>query len=145
MKSLLLLAASLLICGCDSVPADLDGTLDRVRSERSYRVGWAASPDSPLAPDRAEALIVRLSRATGARAAIEPGAAEPLLVRLEEGSLDLVVGEFAETSPWAKQVAISSPIAARGPVVLAAAARNGENAWIALLFREAKAVAAPAE
>jgi hypothetical protein len=56
-----------------------------------------------------------------------------------------VLGEFAEPSPWARQVTISEPVAARGPIILAAAARNGENAWIALLFREAKAVAAVAE
>jgi hypothetical protein len=138
------LLATALLAGCDSIPADLDGTLDRVRAERRFRVGLIASP-APLAPDRARALLARLSSATGARAAVEAGAAESLLHRLEEGELDLVLGEFAEPSPWEHQVTISEPVAERGAIVLAAAARNGENAWISLLFREAKAAAAAAE
>ena len=85
---------------------------------------------------------MRLSRATGARPALEAGAAEPLLTRLEEGGLDLVVGEFAEKSPWSTRVTFTDPIAVEGPVMLAAAARNGENAWIGLVHREARAVAA---
>lgn len=145
MKAVPLIAASLLLIGgCDALPADLDGTLERVRDERRFRVGLIASP-TPLAPDRAQALLARLSRATGAQAAIERGAAESLLHRLEEGELDLVMGEFAEPSPWGRQVTLTEPVAARGPTVLAAAARNGENAWISLLFREAKAVAAAVE
>lgn len=141
MKPALLLAVLLLLGGCDAVPADLAGTLERVRGERHYKVGRIAPAQGALAPERAQALLDRLSRATGARASIEHGAAEPLLTRLEEGELDLVVGEFAETSPWAAQVTITEPIAVQGATVLAAAARNGENAWISLLFREAKAVA----
>lgn len=143
MKSMPILAVSLLLFlgGCGSVPVDLDGTLDRIRGEGRFRVGLVASP-APLAPDRAQALLERLSRATGARAAVEPGAGEALLRRLEGGELDLVLGEFARPSPWERKVTITEPVAGRGPIVLAAAARNGENAWIALLFREAKAVAA---
>lgn len=143
MNRAFLLAAALL-AGCGAIPSDLDGTLERVRGERRFRVGVIASP-APLAPDRARALIAGLSSATGARASLELGAAESLLHRLEAGELDLVLGEFAETSPWKHQVTISEPVAARGPTVLAAAARNGENAWIALLSREAKAVAATGE
>ncbi|HEY5723026.1 MAG TPA: hypothetical protein VIT45_11960 [Allosphingosinicella sp.] len=138
LLSIALLAAS---AGCGSIPADPDGTLERVRAEGRYRVGLIASSNRPLAPERAQALLRRLSVATGARASIEPGPAEPLLARLEEGELDLVVGEFAEPSPWASKVTITEPIAANGPTALAAAARNGENAWIALLFREARTVA----
>lgn len=138
------LLAAVLLAGCDAIPSDLDGTLERVRGERRFRVGLIASP-APIAPDRARALLERLSGATGATAAIEPGAAEALLHRLEQGELDLVLGEFAEPSPWQHQVTISEPVAGRGATVLAAAARNGENAWIALLFREAKATAAAAE
>lgn len=141
MKSALLLAAALMIGGCDSIPADPDGTLERVRGERRFRVGLIASGERPAAPDGARALLERLSRATGARAAVEHGAAESLLTRLEEGGLDLVVGEFAEKSPWGAQVTLSEPIGPGGPTILAAAARNGENAWIALVHREARAAA----
>ncbi len=145
MKPALLLAAVLLFGGCDSIPADPDGTLDRVRAERRLRVGIIASSAAPLAPDRARDLLARLSRATGARPELEQGPAEPLLTRLEEGGLDLVVGEFARKSPWAAQVTLTDPIAANGPTILAAAARHGENAWIALVHREARAAASGAE
>lgn len=133
------IAAALLFAGCDSIPSDPDGTLDRVREERLFRVGLIASHSPP--PGAAADLLQRLTRATGAKASLERGPAEALLTRLEEGELDLVLGEFAEKSPWAAQVTLSEPIAATGPVVLAAAARNGENAWIALIHREARAVA----
>lgn len=135
----LLLATAILTAGCGAIPADPDGTLERVRSERSFRVGLIASHAPPPAP--AADLLRRLTRATGAKAAIEQGPAEALLTRLEEGELDLVLGEFAETSPWSAKVTLSEPIVAYGPTVLAAAARNGENAWIALVHREAQAAA----
>ena len=138
MKRSFLIAVLILAAGCDAVPADLEGTADRVRAERSFRVGLIAS-GPPLAPERATALLDGLARATGGRPALERGAAETLLARLEKGELDLVLGEFAEPSPWAAQVTITEPIARRGEAVLAAAARNGENEWISLLFREAKA------
>ncbi|HYG48868.1 MAG TPA: hypothetical protein VD846_13125 [Allosphingosinicella sp.] len=141
MKPALLLAAALMIGGCDSIPADPDGTLARVRGEGRFRVGMIASAGRPMVADGTAALLKGLSGATGARAAVEHGAAESLLTRLEDGDLDLVVGEFAEKSPWAAKVTLSEPIGRRGPTILAAAARNGENAWIALVHREARAVA----
>ena len=140
MKPALLLAAALLVGGCDAIPADADGTLERIRGERRFRVGLIASARPPLAADRARALLQGLSGATGARPAIEEGAGEAMLTRLEAGEIDLVLGEFSEQSPWAASVTVSEPIATRGPIVLAAAARNGENAWISLVFREARAV-----
>lgn len=134
-----LLATALLAAGCDSIPADPDGTLERVRSERLFKVGLIASHAPP--PPAATDLLRRLSQATGAKAALVQGPAEALLTRLEEGELDLVLGEFAETSPWAAQVTLSEPIVADGPTVLAAAAKDGENAWIALVHREARTAA----
>jgi hypothetical protein len=145
MKPAMLLAAMLMTAACDAMPADPDGTLQRIRGERRFRVGLIAPTLPPLAPERARAFVQGLSRATGATATMEEGAAEALLTRLEEGELDLVLGEFSEQSPWAPKVTVTEPIAARGPIVLAAAARNGENAWISLVFREARAAAAVGE
>jgi len=140
MNRTFLLATVLLAAGCDAIPSDPDGTLERVREQRSFRVGLIASHSAP--PDAAADLLRRLSRATSAKAMLERGPAEALLTRLEEGDLDLVLGEFAEKSPWAAQVTLSEPIVTNGPTILAAAARNGENAWIALVHREARAAAA---
>lgn len=133
-----LLAAALSIAACDSMPSDPDGTLERIRREGVFKVGLI---ESHAAPDSGHALLGRLSRATGARPAVERGSAESLLTKLEEGSLDLVLGEFAEKSPWAAKVTLSEPIESHGPTSLAAAARNGENAWIGLVHREAEAAA----
>lgn len=139
MKRAFLLAAAFMAAGCDAMPSDPDGTLERVRSERVFKVGLIASPAPP--PEQAADLLRRLTRATAARPALEPGSAEALLTRLEEGELDLVLGEFAEKSPWSAKVTLTDPIATHGPTILAAAARNGENGWIALVHREARAAA----
>jgi ABC-type amino acid transport substrate-binding protein len=138
-----LLFAALLLAGCDAIPADPDGTFDRVRGERLFRVGLIVSRAPP--PGASAKLLQRLSKATGAKPAIERGPAEGLLARHEEGELDLVLGEFAEKSPWEAKVTFSEPIARSGPTVFAAASRNGENAWIALVHREARAIAAARE
>lgn len=70
------------------------------------------------------------------------GDAEPLLARLEESELDLVVGRFTKTSPWATLVALTPPLATekqgKTEIVLAAAMANGENEWISLVEREAR-------
>jgi ABC-type amino acid transport substrate-binding protein len=142
MKSPLLLA-SLLLVGCGSIPADPDGTLERVREERRFKVGLIASHTPP--PRAAADFLRSLSRSTGAIPAVERGPADGLLTRLEDGELDLVLGEFAEESPWATKVTLSEPILGKGPTIFAAATKNGENAWIALVHREALGAASARE
>ena len=72
---------------------------------------------------------------------------ERLLTALEEGELDLVVGEVEHASPWSKRVTLVKPPLATTQVKpapelqMVAIARNGENGWIELLHHEAKAVA----
>lgn len=146
MISRLLLAIALLAgAACGAIPKDPDGTLDRVRAERQFRVGLIAS-GAPVGADRQKLFLQGVGRAAGARPAIETGASDPLLAKLEEGELDVVVGEFAPQSPWALHVTmlplLGEQISREGHVHLAAAARNGENAWIALLHEEAGKVAA---
>jgi len=97
-------------------------------------------------PSRDEAtargFVARIERSTGARAELDRGSLESQLGRLEEGDLDLVIGEFAADSPWAQPVAIIEPLSTRREgkrlLGLAAAARNGENRWIALVEREVR-------
>jgi hypothetical protein len=101
--------------------------------------GGATVGDSETA-----AFLAAVSRATGARAAVRQGAAEPLLLDLEAGKLDLVIGAISPKSPWAAEVAILRPIAeptAPQHLVVTPVARNGENKWIMLLEREADSVA----
>jgi len=145
MKSLaLLLFLSASIAGCGSVPRDPDGTLERVRSTHGFRVGLIADAGGPAGDSEVAAFIAGVSRATGARPIVRRGASEPLLLDLEAGRLDLVLGPISPKSPWADEVAILRPIAepvAPQHLVVTPIARNGENRWIMLLEREADRVA----
>jgi DNA-binding transcriptional LysR family regulator len=140
VRGIILILGLMLLAACGPWPRDIEGTRDRVETSRIIRVGIP-----PLgAQDRALAAtyLGRLARATGAQPRLEPGAAEPLLARLEAGELDLVLGEVARDSPWLDAVAVIEPLAERplgervigfGPI-----ARNGENRWIMLLEREVR-------
>ena len=145
MKWRFAFCAGLALAACDRLPQDPDGTLDRVRAERSFRVGLIAAGDSPIGDGRRDAYLARIARATGARPLLKEGAAEPLLTELEDGELDLVVGVLSPESPWLGKVALLRPIGetvAPRHLLLTTIARNGENRWFMLLEREARAVAA---
>jgi hypothetical protein len=132
------LAALALAGGCARLPQDPDGTLDRVRREHAFRVGLVDGPVDP----RAAAHLGRVARATGARPRLTRGQTEPLLLALEAGELDLVANaRFVKDTPWKARVALG-PAFGEGPVRLRAAARNGENAWVTLVEREAHAMGA---
>ena len=141
------LCLALLAAGsCADFPRDPEGTLHRVRAERSFRVGLVA-PLSGGDP-KVAALLRRVAKASGARGQVESGDAEPLLNRLEEGELDIVVGRFEAASPWKRLVSFSPPLRiekhGKTEFHLVAAMRNGENAWIGLIGREAREVGEPA-
>ncbi len=143
------LALLVLLCGCGSIPRDPEGTLDRVRAEHRFRIGFIASDATRLDAATEKAFIARVAAATGARPVVSSGASEPLLAGLEQGKFDLVIGELAPDSPWISRVAILPAIGEEGVddsrVLLRPIARNGENAWISLLEREARPFAASIE
>ena len=144
MKRLLPLCLGLCVTGCGALPRDPEGTLERVRSERLFKVGIIADGGATAGDSETAAFLAAVSRATGARAAARQGAAEPLLLDLEDGKLDLVIGAISPKSPWASEVAILRPIAeptAPQHLIVTPVARNGENKWIMLLEREADEVA----
>jgi hypothetical protein len=140
---LLFLLGALL--GCDSIPRDPDGTLDRVRASRTFRVGMIASGDHRPGDGLERAFLDRVAAATGAQPVTVQGAAEPLLLELEDGRVDLVIGAVGSETPWKTEVAVLRPFGeTESPpgFLLVPIARNGENAWIMLLEREARAVRA---
>jgi hypothetical protein len=136
-----LAAGLLLVAACAQMPRDPDGTLERVRAERQFRVGLISSGEHRDGDGREREFLVRIARATGARPLVTEGAAEPLLLQLEQGGVDLVLGTVAQDSPWMNRVAILEPVAELpgdpgrkvSPI-----ARNGENAWITLLEHHAR-------
>ncbi len=126
------------LAACGPYPRDISGTLDAIERDGRLRVGFAEL----RAEDRIEAqdFVARLERATGAEAEIELAPMETQISRLEDGELDLLIGEFREDSPWMRQVAVLEPLSRRtvGKRVhgLSPATANGENRWIALVERE---------
>lgn len=147
MKWRLAFCAALVVAGCDRLPRDPDGTLDRIRAERRFRVGLIAAGDTPIVSEAEPLFLGRVAEATGATPLVKEGASEPLLLELEAGKLDLVIGPLSPESPWLGRVTILRPLdesLASQHLLITAAARNGENRWIMLLEREARAVAAGA-
>ena len=146
MKLTALSICLLLLSGCGDFPRDPLGTLERVRAERSFRVGMVA----PLG-DRPDAAVQRLleqvAAASSARPVLVRGDSEPLLNRLEEGELDLVIGRFEAASPWATMVSFAPPLRVERQgstdFNLGAAMRNGENGWIALVEAASRDSAEP--
>lgn len=133
----------LLAAGCSDIPRDPDGTTGRIRTEGRFRVGLIEG--SAGAASQQHTFLARVQQRAGAAPEIERGAAERLLQKLEAGDLDLVLGSMSAKSPWEKQVhflpALSEIVAPKAYVRVVPMARHGENAWIALLDREARAVA----
>jgi ABC-type amino acid transport substrate-binding protein len=137
--------AALALAACDRLPQDPDGTLDRVRAERRFRVGLIATGRAPVERGQSSAFLARVAAATGAAPIVKEGASEPLLVELEGGDLDLVIGPLSPESPWLGKVTLLRPIGetvAPHHLLLTPIARNGENRWIMTLEREASAVMA---
>lgn len=136
IKSLkMIIAMPLLLCACADYPRDLEGTSEAIHARKTVRVGIVAGPIADAA--RRQAFIEKLTRITGARPLYVTGTAEPLLLDLDSGKLDLVIGEFAKKTPWIDEVAIIEPIARRmagkDEIDLVAIARNGENRWVMTL------------
>jgi len=140
----LVASIALLIGACSDLPKDPDGTLERVTRERRFRVGLIAAGEGGAVHERQRAMLARAAAATGARPVVETDAAEPLMVRLGEAEIDLVLGEFQVQGPWSTHVHMLPSFASRqvaGQELLAAAAAPaGENRWIMLLDREARAL-----
>lgn len=139
-------AAFAILGACGNYPRDPERTLERVRDNRVFRVGLIDGDAANRRP--AQMLIAEIADETGARPLEESGAAERLLQKLEEGELDLVVGTFDEKTPWTARIAIGPPVReqfeGRMRQQVAPAMRNGENAWIALVERRARDLAARA-
>ena len=136
--------------GCSGdFPRDPERTLETIRATRQFDVGVIA----PVMQDRGghlvRAFVERMERASGADARIEIGDAEPLLKRLEEGEIDIVIGRFDKKSPWGKLVTIGPPLdtemRGKAELHLVPAMQNGENAWIALVEGEARDLAPEAQ
>lgn len=108
------LCAALAGCGVQ-IPADPDGTLDRV-SGGTLRAG--ASPngelvrvdDGEVSGSEAE-LVEAFASSLDARVEWTEGSEESLVRGLEHGDLDLVVGGLTDATPWSDKAGMSRPYA----------------------------------
>lgn len=135
-----ILCVAVVLGACSQIPRDQDRSLERVRQEDRFSVGVISG--SSDGERRGLVLVDHVARATGARPVIQHGSAEPLLEDLEQGRLDLVVGSMSQKSPWRARVHFLLELSHRStdrPAAVAMA-RNGENAWIAILHREAEKI-----
>jgi hypothetical protein len=140
----------LIFCtSCSNFPADPQSTLKRVKTERSFRVGLVASPQHLAADPKVRSLLKSIGQATGASPREVEGEADVLFSKLEAGELDLVVGRFKKKTPWSRMVTLGPPLRlareGEAEIVLAPAAPNGENAWIAVIERAARDVSPEAQ
>jgi membrane-bound lytic murein transglycosylase MltF len=138
------LAALLTLPGCAAIPADPEGTLERV-SGGVLRVGMSQhEPWTALEDGERSGVEVRLIEEFAAErdADVEwrDGGEEALIGQLHRGELDVVVGGLTEKSPWSSHAAltrpyvvVTSPEGSPEPHVLAA--RMGENALLVALER----------
>lgn len=143
MKTWPCLVLALMLASCQAIPIDQSGTLERISEHGVLRVGMITGL-APSEKSRLQILVGRSAAAAGGRPVLTEGAAEPLLLMLEAGELDVVVGAFDSSSPWSSRVHLLPPLSierhGKSDIEATAAVRNGENGWIMLLEREAKSL-----
>lgn len=109
------LASVALLAGCSiSIPADPEGTLERV-TNGTLRVGvshhppWVETPEGQE-PQGKEPDLIR-TFAAGLRAEVEwvENGEEQLFDALERGDLDVVIGGFTDQTPWTEYGAVTRP------------------------------------
>jgi ABC-type amino acid transport substrate-binding protein len=140
-----LIAVVLLLAGCGAVriPADPDGTSDRVRGG-VLRVGvsphepWttlAAGEPGGIEPD----LVRGWASGLGARVVWTVGGEQALVQAMERGELDLVIGGITAETPWTDMAAVTRPFTTShgpdGPQEHVVLAPMGENAFLVELER----------
>ena len=112
-----LVSAVLTLTGCDvTIPVDPDGTLDRIRREQvlragaSPRPGWVVARSMTEDPTGREVdLVEGFAASLGAEVRWTVGGEEHLTARLEDGSLDIVVGGLTDQNPFSAEVSMTRP------------------------------------
>ena len=143
-----LLAVTFLLTACGmSIPADPDGTLERV-TDGQLRVGvshnppWTDTAGGGTPSGTESELIADFAAAHDAEVVWERGGEEQLMKQLRDGQLDVVIGGLTDKSPWTTHAALTtSYVEATGndgtteKHVLAVS--MGENAFMVALERHA--------
>jgi ABC-type amino acid transport substrate-binding protein len=137
--------AAVVLTGCGmTVPADPDGTLERVEGG-VMRVGatenapWVEVADNGDPSGTEPTLVLEFAEQLDAEVEWTVGSEATLAEMLEAGELDLVIGGFHEDTPWTEFAAATRPYVEAGhpdgttkQVMLAPL---GENAFLVALER----------
>jgi hypothetical protein len=133
------LLCAVLLAACQAIPADPDGTTERVREERLYRIG--VTDKRIVSHPAARRFLHQVSEAAEAEPEIVRGRGEQMLALLERGEIDLTIEWMSPSSPWLRQLSALPPLAEKSDgderLHLMAVARSGENEWISILHRAA--------
>ncbi|MCP2371866.1 ABC-type amino acid transport substrate-binding protein [Agromyces terreus] len=111
----LVIGCILALTGCGiSIPTDPDGTLQRVVRTGELRAG--ASPagtalvvDGDRVSGALADLVEEFAAEQGARVIWTVGSEEALVEDLEQGDLDLAVGEMTDQTPWSDRASVTRP------------------------------------
>lgn len=126
------LALVFALCACAPFPRDAAGTTERIERTSIMRVGIVSGTSEW---SEAAAIAHQLASAHGAIIKTKPGPAARLLKDLDEGRIDLLIGEFGRSGPIAKETSLSEAIGQPEPKdgnlpVVRLARKQGENSLI---------------
>ncbi len=115
--ALAVLAAALLLSGCDALPRDSVGTLRRVQSGGELRVGVADNPpwvrfDGERVRGIEPELIEGWAKTMGARVRFRRGAEAELVEALHRRELDVMAAGFDSKTPHAPRIGPTQPYVA---------------------------------
>ncbi|WP_158297204.1 transglycosylase SLT domain-containing protein [Zhihengliuella sp. ISTPL4] len=102
------------LAGCGAIPADVDGTVDRVQ-DGEIRVGithnppWTDTTD-PSGPTGEEVrLVEEFAETLDATVVWTVDSEANLADRLHDHALDLAIGGFTDDTPWVDKAAMTVP------------------------------------
>ena len=136
----LALLGALAGAGCDALPRDPEGTLERARGG-VLRVGGAEAPpwlvrgaDGGATGPEAD-LVHAFAHSIGARVEWRWGSSDVHLRALAERELDVVAAGLTARTPWKAHVGVTRPWHTDGEDERVLAVASGENATLVALDR----------
>ncbi|WP_231868270.1 ABC transporter substrate-binding protein [Microbacterium sp. CH1] len=107
-------AIAAILAGCTAIPADVDGTLDRVE-EGEVRVGithnppWTDTTDPSDPAGEEVRLVEEFAETLDATVVWTVDSEANLAERLHDHALDLAIGGFTDDTPWVDKAAMTVP------------------------------------
>lgn len=143
LAALLLSAVPVLsACGVvSSLPADVDGTLDRAR-DGTLVVGVSEHPpwvsidgDTGEVTGSEAELLLSFARSLNAEIDWRPGPESVLAERISDGEVDVIAGGLTTTAPWSSHLALTRPYTVVEGEEMVMGVRLGENELLVALER----------